>query len=512
MSFFRAGLATISIALVIIVLALTPKPTVIGDGMEYILASESFLRHLSPDLQEQDVESVKSLDGSAGLNIGFFVELSRGSYYKAKGGNLYGYHFWFYPLISTPALWLVEKMRWTTTLAFSITNAVVLIIGALYVAFAGKRSNIESLVVISGLLLCGSSYYLSWNHPEVETFVFTLLASVCLINREFRRGALFAALASLQNPPIAFLAAAALALDAIDVIINRKSKFRFLVLAFVVSALILLPPMFYFWNFGKANLIEANGYTSTSLINVSRFVSFFLDLDQGMLVGAPFLLVGLGAMVCAFSVPLARKRLFRDGSPLSLPVVVLLVAPMVLAIPALTARNWNSGDYVFMRYAFWACAPWIVCLTVFVGRMKPDGAWAIACVFIAGQASYVLAMGITGESHNALARTAASRFALTHFPSLYNPEPNTFLQRGGIPAPHDDRSYFFVSSGEATKILINGVKLRNPDSLIQRLCGSIPKRMSTIKKDSGWVYINLSGCKVVQPDGVHEFDPGGGGR
>src|SRR5665647_1087429 len=71
-------------------------PIITGDGHEYLGMTASFFNHLSPDLQEKDIELRNYVENENGIN--FTSDYNYNGYYKSISGSYYSWHFWIYPL------------------------------------------------------------------------------------------------------------------------------------------------------------------------------------------------------------------------------------------------------------------------------------------------------------------------------------------------------------------------------------------------------------------------------
>jgi hypothetical protein len=292
---------------------------------------ESLYHHASPEQREEDFEAAARLMKPYG-----YAPAPRAGYFADFDGRRYSYHFWAYPLACVPAKAALRLVRGDEFAAFHVTNVALLALALLAAARAralspGRRAIFVALAGVAPVL-----WYVRWPHPEIFSWAFVVLALVQLEARRYARASLFFAVGAVQNPPIAFLAWATVALSI------RARRPLVTLAAACASLLALAPAACYYAHFRVPNLIAAAGLADPHLVGAHRVVGFFFDLDQGMLVHAPAT-VALGLVGLAFAV---RKR-----AGAGVFVAFVLVA---MAAASTSAVNWNAGSSGMLRYGVWA--------------------------------------------------------------------------------------------------------------------------------------------------------------
>jgi hypothetical protein len=428
-----------------------------GDAGEYLLMLESWHRHNSPEWRAGDVESLRGLLAREGLAIDESRVLP--NYHAAESGKLYCYHFWAFPLAGLPARGLLSLLGLSPLRALPLTNAV-----AFGLALAGcgwlPWSPARRRWLLGLLLLSPALAFLMWPHPEVFSFAFVSLALALTARGCLAAGVLAAAFASLQNPPLVLLVvglvAAALAAA------SRGRRPRAAVLAAVAALPAVAAPLFFEVNFGVWNLSVRPSEAAESL-SASRGLDLALDPNLGLLPHAPVTLAIAFAVALA---TLARRRLEPA-------LLVLLLAPL-LAIACTANSNWNNDTAGPSRYVVWIFP--LLAFVVAGGASSPErplaraAGWALALALFT-QAVPLLARGGPLAPSDFLRHSWAARLALDHWPRLYNPAPEVFVERTlGHEGPFEGPVVYRDEAGRCRKAWLQP---RHAQKLVE-LCGEPP--------------------------------------
>lgn len=419
--------------------AFVPSVGLWGDALEYNYMAESLLRHLSPELRESDIASAQEkLAEQSGLRPA--VNPRRG-FFESNGGQYYSFHFWLYPLFCLPAKAATGALHGNELKAFGITNALLYIAMLWTVFLASPRGK---KVLLTGLMLFSPMVpYIAWPHPEVFSASLVAMALVFYLRGKLAPAALLSALASCQNPPIAFftfcVACSALCDAARGWRATRTIPFARLVPVAFCCLPVFFAPVFYQVHFSTFNLIHKVGAANFSLIGFHKFLSYFFDLNQGAVLYS-------GLLLFVFFYGLARNLLRGRRRHLELAASVF-----VLAILSLPAPNWNCGLSVAIRYFSWT-HPFVAFYVAYAVDFGKRKLWEILLLANAALLFFVN-NGFEGNV-DYLEHTKLASKVLTYCPYLYNPEPDIFCER----ITHTDgRSRFpaaFVSrKGKVTKIL-----------------------------------------------------------
>ena len=410
-----------------------PYPT--GDGIEYILTTEAWLNHGSPDIRVSDYNSFKkdfcnhqswasNYKSTAFDAIEAFLNQKNrrefGGFYRNAKGDVYGYHFPFYSLLNVPARKLCALRDVHPMLGFTYTNIFLLGLFLFVGLFLWNSSLIGKLFGVACVFFSGLFYYTNWTHPESFTAIFIAIALICWWNKQMYLGLFFLALASLQNQPLVFL----LGWMALSICIEKRFHWKTILKVAGVCSLFLLPSFYFLYLFNTTSLIKDAGYLDPQNINFQRVFGFFFDFNQGMVIGLGLLML--------FYVPLLAVRYYKAIKFKSfshwdfLPLVILAMTLMVSAM-----SNWNHGMAIVNRYSVWIAMPLIFhsMKMLFETTSKP--------MFIGFWAPVVLSQLLLINTHQPYNRFDWSN--LSHMPiaiwfldnhaGYYNPDPQIFIGR-----------------------------------------------------------------------------------
>jgi hypothetical protein len=467
-----------------------------GDGQEYLAMSMAFVRHGTPDIRNGDVREILARNhglgsdqltnqmGHAWLNA---MDAGTGSYglWPNRKSDYFSYHFWFFPLINAPSLLACITFDLPLYSSFLITNAVLF--GGLVsvIAFVPIWRFRRKMLLIALSLGCGSTFYLSWTGPEAMCFVLIVAGLLLFELRHYGLALIAVSIAAQQNPPIGFLAI----VIGVGALWDGFKAWRssgagrtavVMILGLIPGGLLLMAsPLFYMVEFGTPNLIMKAGMTQTSLMSVERLASLFLDPNQGMIVAMPGVFVALSA---ALVLGFVRRRVVVVGSALGLSVLVLL-----MALPVLTQVNWNAGEVIISRYAYWLSAPLIYACVWLMDDLLAATVFLVgASLLLASQAGVLILLGILGGGYFYVNFSPIAKWFMDYHPSWYVPVPEVFVERGthidgGL---KDGRSYFYVNHGYIRIFLSQS---RRPFA-IRALCEEKYEQIETRPSELHWAY------------------------
>jgi hypothetical protein len=438
-------------------LALT-RPSKSGDFQEYALMTIALANHASPDIRPEDITVSERLSPEIG-----FVEIhrqlragmARGDKWPFPGfvgserGGHYAIHFLAYSALAAIPFGILDGLGAPPFKAFQFVNmaALTILVLALYRFSRSVRRTVFATLLF---LLSGGLLYSNWCSPEFMTASALLAALVYTILGRPYLAALLAGVAAMQNPPLVFFSVFAplirIAYVRADEGLAWPAAFRRVLTRHTVFASILqaglaaLPAAYNYHVWGVPSIIAVLS-TYPPFITPARLVSFYFDLNQGMIVAFPVVML------------LVLVQLFAPGERRWLPHTLLaLLFSLALAIPSLSTVNWNSGASGVMRYAFWGAMP---LLYLALGWMQRAPRWPLALLLAmllvqAGMVKYA-----RSYHHEKLGRVPL--FVLHHFPALYEPEPEIFFERitGQDGSMHPDRVVAYPDLRHPKKILFN---------------------------------------------------------
>jgi len=470
----------ILVAVVVLAVACVLTPHNYGDGGEYLLMAESLSRHLSPDLRSaRDVDALIALRDRYGVWIP--VDSVLQSYYPARDGRLYCYHFWGYSLVAIPAKLLLRAFHWNELKALQITNAALLAV-SLFLAISwldpkeGHREAFLALVAFGPQL-----WFVVWPHPEVFSFSLVVIALVAM-RREFWHVSVFcAALASVQNPPLVLLAAFLW----LRAVFRRGGGLSRLCTLSASLTLAAAPYLFYALKYGVPNLIVDRGLAGSAFMSFGKGVELLLDLNIGMLPYIPVTLV-------LFFWQVGRALLPSVRSWLAFQLLGLLLAMMWLCT---ATWNWNHGTSGPSRYVIWMLpVVYFVASGLHVAPAasgSPTGGASLGLgLAVASQVIIVLARGGMIPRQDYHEHSYLARLTLRCCPSLYNPSYEVFAARTLHHSDPFKGPVVYKDHGFCRKALAKG----DHRSALEGLCGSIPKDAASFFDDPEnsrkWTYVN----------------------
>jgi hypothetical protein len=463
--------------------AVTTRAVGYGDGGEYHLTAESFVRHASPDLRAGDVTSLAERKRRHPMDMNLPAVLA--AYYEDRAGDWYAIHFWGYPLLIAPIRGLLRVLGGDGLRSGQITNALVFLLALHQTLF---RAGLTPHVALgAGLLVLFSPavWFVGWTHTEAFCFAMVVLALAWW--RAGRRHApvLAAALGAMQNPGLLWLVAP-LWLRAAWPDAGRLDGRRLLA-ASAAALPATLPTVFSFWRFGTPSLL-ARETAAVTYLSAGRAAELLLDLNIGLLPYAP-------VAVVLFVVSLAASFVDRRWA---------LRAWGVTAVAGFAAwtctatSTWNHGTAGPSRYVVWLAAfvfyvvaeasAWIAAHAP--ARVRIAWTAALACAVLS-QIFVVFGRGGLTQAEDGERHSYAARLALRHAPAVYNPTPDIFVSRTlGRWARPDEPAVYRDETG------CRKAWVRPGDvDLLQQVCGGPPPDRSFFDQQGrdrrkSWRYVD----------------------
>lgn len=387
-------------------------PIIVGDGNEYVGMTISLLNHWSPDYKPQDTELKQKIYEKNGIT----VNLTAG-YITSLKGTLEASHLWFYSLFVLPIFWVFHLLSFNELKAFQFFNIFLLIITICIIyrhdtIIKPKHFWYIAFTISSPVLL-----YLHWTHTEVFSYCFVILSlyfSFLSDKRNYYLAVLFSSLASLQNPPIAVLSLSL-------ILLGWKSKFykfRYFVYLVSISSISLLPYLYSFYFFHTTNPQMYINAASFSFISWERVVGLFIDLNSGILVYLPLLLI-----ISIFLVPysLVIQHDYR--------ILLIWMIAIALAFAGTTTINWNCGMMYLFRYAIWIIPLFILIVSLIT---EYNSNYLVSLILLA---TLISTGGITigclmdHRGDNYLTFNQLSKSVMVICPACYNPDNEIFGER-----------------------------------------------------------------------------------
>ncbi len=395
----------------------------VGDGMEYY----SMLFNLASDFVPFGTkESFSLYDNYVNQteNMGFYSSdllSSAFSIFSNNEGNEIDYpHFWFFSLLAVPFYWVLNLLGLDIGLAFTFVNLLCLIF-VLKVA----KSNYNSLGVTAAILIIISSpiiWYVNKAHTEFFTVTLMMAAVIYLMKNKLLIASLLFAIIGTQNPPFSILSVLVGGYALFDLKASIFTK-KNIVFCLIIFFFLALHPAYYFHRIGVITPQLLNGISNESL-TINKAFLFLFDIDIGLFINWPLGLISfvlLPFMLYKYKMEIRKKYL-----PHSL---IILLSCFVFMYSHGKTANLNHGAVVYMsRYALWYLAFFFPIIYMLLKETK-KGYSPYLFVFL----SVFIFLNITVNSNHQHPRylfsSRFSDFIYTYFPSIYETEPEVFIEK-----------------------------------------------------------------------------------
>lgn len=430
-----------SVGLVTAALVILPRPW--GDGSEYQLMAESWLRHGSPELRASDVVSLAARERRC--RTGADPGLATLRYYEARDGRWYCYHFWGYSLCGVPLKGVLRLARANDLRALPLLNALVFVFALHQTLWASRLPAGTALSLASLAAASPALWFVPWVHPEAFCFALVLLALVWAHAGRRLRPIVAAALAAAQNGPIVWLLVPLVARALGSPWPPTRRRLGGVTLAL---APFTLPPLFNLWKFGTLSLL-ARLAADVGRASWQRVGELFFDLNLGMAVYVPV------PFALALAGVAAGRWTMRRLVVASIGAGVLLA----MAYSATVTVNWNHGTAGPSRYTVWMLPLVLWAAAHTCGALLHDprpgrrqlGAAALGLA-LASQAALIAARGGLVQGDDSMRHSWAARWVLHHAPAWYRPPAEIFLPRTlGMPVAGDRVRAVYRDAGGCRK-------------------------------------------------------------
>jgi hypothetical protein len=431
----------------------------VGDASDYYLMMIVWAEGLQP--QSTDATG-KAYDAYAATRITSppFVPYARLTRWAEKLGSAPGEldlaHFWLYSLGAAVFYWPLKLLGADVGLSFNLLHAaLVLLSGWILYRHHGHLGvlGLLTLLVASPLL-----WFANKAHTEFFTVMTTTVALSYFGKGLYGRCAVFFALASAQNPPLAFPALLALGIGLEH---HRERLLKEQLGACLLSGAILaLHPAYYLIRLGAITpgFLTGGADMTSELLPLKRMASFFIDIETGLLASWP-----LGVFILGAFALLCWRRPHRQSGRWALFVSVTV---LLLSWSQARTTNLNHGGTVYLsRYALWYLCLFSPMLLVIYRWLAPrkrpwKGAALAVLLVLGGLNGWLFRVHRPGEY---LRPSPAARVVYRYFPGVYDPPPEVFVER----QLHWDAALTYRAFDEvwavgtvgATKILVDRRKL-----------------------------------------------------
>lgn len=462
-------------------------PTFKGDAAEYTLLTIAIASHVSSDICPADILLAQSLFPEfSWFHTSIVKHWSEGArlppgFLNGTDKQVYAIHYFGYSAIAALPFRILQTIGLNPTRCFLWVDWTCLVI--LLLAARAYFGSIGRSAAATGIFLMGVGIpYWNWASPEFFTATLSLSALLLMAASSVMRSAALVGMAAMQNPPVLVLLGmgplvviaervVTLGPSSVPLAMSRDRLWSLALGGLLGAAIALMPIYFSLQHFGSWNII-ASGATDPRLVTLHRLVSYYLDLNQGMIVAIPGVVL------------LAAYLLMRGRRQLIL-LAPTAVCSIMLAAPALGTQNWNAGSAGMMRYIAWGAAPVFYLLYACLRQQKN---WSSGALLLFLVLQYACLKHSERYTHTSFSPTA--RWFLHHAPQFYHPEPEIFVDRLSQAEPMlDYDAVYSVQFGPTPKTLYYAGSAKS----LAKLCpgGGRPSAASTAKASyDGWTYLN----------------------
>lgn len=426
------------------------NPILAGDGHEYLGMTASFFNHLSPDLQEKDIILRNYVENKNGIYLP--ASYDNYVYFKSLNGSYYSWHFWIYSLINLLSFSFLHCLRMNELRCFPITN-YILLISSLGVILFCLKNNVQKIIMVSFSAFSPILLYLNWPHPEVFSYSFIVMAISFAFRENYKFSVLLSSIASLQNPPIAILTFYLIFIGWKE----KKWNLKELLLLLFSSIISTIPYLFYYLNYHTFSLITYEGFASGANISFGKILSLFFDLNFGMIVYIPALVL------------LSILSLFLSIQKKDLKIISLWVVLILMALVSSTQENWNSGMMYINRYTVYMI-PVIILITVSsIKYYSPNKLKIILFIGFMITVSSTIFYLVDYDTTNYIKFNELSNAVLVVAPGYYNPPYDVFAERalGGEYNYSANLPIIYTYNGSPRKILTDYEHIHEVENLIE---------------------------------------------
>lgn len=449
-----------------------------GDSLEYCAMLVGWAERLTPRVTEESwalMEKRLGLVPSPGDSATFAGLRERNLKLVRDGREIELPHFWLYSLAASVFYWPIRFLSLDVGLCFMLLHIVLLLI-----AFSIVRRKLGSLAGLSLMLIIFCSpllWFINKVHVEFCTVILAILGAALLVSEDWAASTFAFALASAQNMPFAIISALvfAIAITKLKSALFKSGLFLWLG-AFLLT---ILQPFYYYLSLGVLNPVVATGGAAFGgrMFSLKRMTSFLIDPDIGLLPNWPLSLL----LIFLFVYLTLKKQTVLSGRTW---IFLIFSLPILLWSQSRTANINHGGTYNISRYALWYLyvfflAAWQIGSAF--DRIKPVLKKSLTWIGLVT----VLLVWVEYRPDRAeqyVKPTLASHFLYDHFPHIYNPVPEIFIERylGQEASPPPE--VWAISNTSGSKICISRERLEAIDR------GNIPPILTNMELERARVY------------------------
>ena len=442
------------------------KVQLAGDIAEYYGITESVLSHAGVSLSESDQQNL-----SSSLHPEYFQ--NPGYYLTGRNFRRYPVHFIFYSILATPVRATLHLFGQNELLSLTYTN-ILLTFFVLFLIFKFfVKQPFSRLVLLIGLIVSPFISFISWPGPDVYYFLLILLSLFLFNQKKYLLASAVTALASWHSQPLIILSVFFALFHFFTTNFKFENKHFNITLSLKtfltdISILFILTIPYLYnlyafsiltpWTIFKDGWTQISGFGIQN-ISLKRTFEQFFDLNMGLFWYAPLI------MIFGLFYWLRSKKI---NLWLFLPAILTLLFYQ-------TNPGWHFGTTGFgpSRHIIFIL-PFFIYFIVTSFQLKIRyfiflGLILITQIFTLSQNNF-----ISPNFENSLNHTPLAKYILNHYPKIYNPTPEIFIDRTN----HTDIGYpttaIYKDNGVCRKAY---VLITDKDKLISE-CGYIPDKFT----------------------------------
>jgi hypothetical protein len=292
MSFMRPAAVAAAYALSLALAVSFSTPRRVGDGGEYLVMAQRLAAFQAPVVTSKELDEFKT--SLRTLGSGFESSLLDYPSMVGPDGRQAFLHFWLYPFLVVPGLWIAQLFQLHPNWAFTLTNIAMLAVAVFVVA---RRAPPIAIVY---LFLGPIVWWADKAHTEAFLFGALAIAVVCIESSPAAAMASWS-LAGAQNASIGVVypifAGLAFAVS--------RHRHRWTAREFIAAAtgaVLIALPMLYNWSrVGKVSPMTE--YAHLSAPSLAGLLAFLGEPNIGIIVNAPAYMIALVGLLAAVRAP-----------------------------------------------------------------------------------------------------------------------------------------------------------------------------------------------------------------
>ncbi len=407
------------------------NPVRVGDGHEHVAVALNLSRGHAPSFAPDQLAAVER--ELRALGPSFATASLVHPDLVGRDGRQDVPHFWLYPLLATPGVWLARVVGASPLWGF-VALHVALLAGLGALMLARPAPVWTSLLLLSPLI-----WWL--DKPSTDLLLVTCLGGALLLWAT-RPGVamLLLGVGASQNPGLILVAALFAAWGSIERPARLMCR-RWQAGVLGAAALIVLPAAYYLWRLGLPSPLTAS--TATRWPGVLDALFPLTDVTMGLVVRyPPYVLAVLIAAAW-----LARRELLRLRDPF-IATTLLAALALLWAVGQPVSQN-HGGSPDLSRYALWLM-PLALPLLQQAGSSPHRLPARLGVALAVVSAAWTLAAFPLSRPEGHLQPTRVASWLWSRHPMWNDPRPEVFAER----LSHAEPAVVPTGTSDCNKVLL----------------------------------------------------------